>query len=582
VAKVISYRRVSLGRQVAGEGLRRQDDAARDYCERTGDQLDGAFVDAGMSAYRGKNAAVGRLGRIMELAEVGTWAPGTKLLVEHFDRLSRDKLTDARHRAERILKAGLTIVTLADGQEYTWDRINHDIGAIILMTVMMFKSHEESQLKGGRVADTKRQRREAARRGEAKMTRQCPHWLRVSDPQPSSTEVKAVGEGKNFKFVLNATASEAIRRMCEEAASGMGKRLIVSRLNRDGVPAPKGANGWHHSTVGALLRDRRLIGEFQPTMVQDGKRVASGDPIPGYFPAVIDKALFQRVQAAVSERRYERGGKGSGGRKGWGFPNLFLGLGKCADCGATLIYESAGGRTKNRRILVCGAANRNQGGCTNRKQHFYPNVEAELIRTLSLLDFSRLLATPQANFDRGAELTAEINERVDQQRRLLESFTSKTPDIVLQRVATLEAEIANLRGELRAHNDKAGSAEALRDRDNHAEFLNLIARMDTDIGDGRFALRAKLAQEFRRLIGEMTGDHTGITVRLKPAPHQRIEFRFEDHAVRSMTLWSREWSHPDYPANAMRPLWTLTRDRLFGGELIGMFGQFTADMSAAS
>jgi resolvase-like protein len=257
VAKVISYRRVSLGRQVAGEGLRRQDDAARDYCERTGDQLDEAFVDAGMSAYRGKNAAVGRLGRIMELAEGGTWAPGTKLLVEHFDRLSRDKLTDARRRAERILKAGLTIVTLADGQEYTWDRINHDIGAIILMTVMMFKSHEESQLKGARVADTKRQRREAARRGEAKMTRQCPHWLRVSDPQSSSTEVKAIGEGKNFRFVLNAKASEAIRRMCEEAASGMGKRLIVSRLNRDGVPAPKGPNGWHHSTVGALLGGNR-------------------------------------------------------------------------------------------------------------------------------------------------------------------------------------------------------------------------------------------------------------------------------------------------------------------------------------
>jgi len=568
VAKVISYRRVSLGRQVADEGLRRQDAAARDYCERTGDQLDEAFVDAGMSAYRGKNAAVGRLGRIMELAEGGTWAPGTKLLVEHFDRLSRDRLTDARQRAERILKAGLTIVTLADGQEYTWDRINHDIGAIILMTVMMFKSHEESQLKGARVADTKRQRREAARRGEAKMTRQCPHWL------------KAVGEGKNFKFVLYAKASEAIQRMCEEAASGMGKRLIVSRLNRDGVHAPKGANGWHHSTVGALLRDRRLIGEFQPTMVQDGKRVASGDPIPDYFPAVIDKALFQRVQAAVSERRYERSGKGSGGRKGWGFPNLFLGLGKCVECGATLIYESAGGRTKNRRILVCGAANRNQGGCTNRKQHFYPNVEAELIRTLSLLDFSRLLATPRANFDRGAELTAEINERVDQQRRLLESFTSKTPDIVLQRVASLEAEIADLRAELRAHNDKAGIAEASGDRDNHAEFLTLISQMN-DGKDDRFALRAKLAQEFRRLIGEMVGDQTGLTVRLKPAPHQRIEFRFEDHAVRSMTLWSREWTHPDYPANAMRPLWTLTRDRLFGGELIGMFGQFTADMRAA-
>jgi DNA invertase Pin-like site-specific DNA recombinase len=116
MAKAISYRRVSSGRQLLGEGLGRQDDDALQYCERTGDELDEAFIDAGMSAYRGKNAAVGRLGRIMELAEARTWEPGTKLLVEHFDRLSRDKLTDARQRAERILKAGLTIVTLADQQ----------------------------------------------------------------------------------------------------------------------------------------------------------------------------------------------------------------------------------------------------------------------------------------------------------------------------------------------------------------------------------------------------------------------------------------------------------------------------------
>jgi len=566
VAKAISYRRVSLGRQRAGDGLRRQDQGAREYCERTGDQLDEEFVDAGISAFRGRNAAVGRLGRIVELAEAGTWEPGTKLLVEHFDRLSRDKITIARRLAERILEAGLTIITLVDRQEYTWERINSDLGAIIVMIVMMFKSHEESDLKGKRVASRKAERREAARRGEVKMTRQCPHWLEVKE------------NGRDFDFVRRPKAVAAIRRMCEEAASGMGKRLITSRLNRDKVPPPKGAKGWHHSTVGALLRDRRLIGEFQPTKVVNGKRVPFGDPIPEHFPAVIDKTLFRRVQAAIAGRRYEPGGKGSGGRKGRGYPNLFLGLGVCAECGEPLVYESAGGSRKNRRTLVCGAAMRNHGGCTNRKQHFYPAVESELIGTLSLLDFSRLIATPRPNFDRGAELTAEINERIDQQRRLLESFTSKTPEVVLQRVAKLEGEIAELRAELHEHNEKAGIAEALRDCDNHAEFLKLIARMNSDMGeDERFTLRTKLAQEFRRVIREMVGDQTGITVRLKPAPHQRIELRFEDHAIRSMTLWSREATHPDYPSNDLRQIWSLTRDQLFGtSDLIGLFGQFTA------
>jgi hypothetical protein len=566
MAKAISYRRVSLGRQALGDGLRRQDDAALQYCEEKGDQLDETFIDAGMSAYRGKNAAVGRLGRIMDLAEAGTWEPGTKLLVEHFDRLSRDKLVDARQRAERILKAGLMIVTLADRQEYTWDRINDDLGAIILMTVMMFKSHEESKLKGGRVAASKAIRREASRRGEVKMTRQTPHWL------------EAKGEGKNFRVVIRDKPVTAIRRMCEDAVSGMGKRLITTRLNNNKIPPPKGARGWHHSTVGALLRDRRLIGEFQPMMVtEDGKRVPNGDPIPNYFPAIIDKTMFRRVQAAISGRRYREGEKGSGGRKGRGFPNLFLGLGKCI-CGAPLVYEHTGGRRKNRRALVCSDAIRGHKGCLNRKQFYYPELEADLIRTLSLLDFSRFISTPRTNSDRGPELTTEINERLDQQRRLLEAFTSRTPQIVLDRIATLETEIADLRAELRGNFEKAAIAESLRDRDNHAEFLSLIGRMNTEMTeDERFMLRAKLAQEFRRIIAEMIADETGITVRLKPASHQRIEFRLEGNAVATMTLWSREIIHPDYPANDMRPVWKLTREQLFhNSDLIGLLSQFTA------
>jgi hypothetical protein len=566
MAKAISYKRVSRVRQVSGEGLGRQDNDAHQYCEQTGDRLDETFVDAGMSAYRGKNAAVGRLGRIMELAEAGTWEPGTKLLVEHFDRLSRDKLTEARQCAERILRAGLVIVTLADKQEYTWDRINNDLGAIILMTVMMFKSHEESQLKGKRVAATKSKRREAARNGEIKMTRQCPHWLRAS------------GEGKSFRFVQKDAAVMAIRRMCGEAANGMGKRLITSRLNNDKVPPPKGSNGWHHSTVGALLRDRRLIGEFQPMMVtEDGKRVSNGDPIPDYYPAIIDKRLFAQVQASIRDRRYEEGRKGSGGRKGWGYPNLFLGLGVCVECGAPLIYESAGGSRKNRRTLVCGAAIRNHGGCTNRKGHFYPAVESEFVRALSLFDFSRLISAPKANYERGAELAAEIADRAETQRRLLATFTAKMPAAVLERITELETEIEALRSELRAHNDNLRIAEALRNYDHHAEFVGLVERMNTDMGeDERFVLRTKLAQEFRRIIDVMIADPEGITVRLKPVPHHRIEFRFSDHQIQAMTIWSRDAAHPNWPNNEMRPAVIWPRAVLFENpDLVGLFGQFT-------
>jgi hypothetical protein len=205
----------------------------------------------------------------------------------------------------------------------------------------------------------------------------------------------------------------------------------------------------------------------------------------------------------------------------------------------------------------------------------YPFVESELVQALSLFDYSRLVQTPEANHDRGAELTAEIADRVERQHQLLATFTAKMPGAVLERVTELETEIEALRVELRSHNDNLGMIEASRTRDRYAEFVWLIERMNTDMSDDeRFVLRTKLAQEFRRIIDMMVADPEGITVRLKPAPHQRVEFRFAEHQVRSMTLWSREYTHPDYPNNEMRPILKLSRDQLFGGDLIGTFEQF--------
>ena len=149
------------------------------------------------------------------------------------------------------------------------------------------------------------------------------------------------------------------------------------------------------------------------------------------------------------------------------------------------------------------------------------------------------------------------------------------PAAVLERISELETEIDALRAELRAHNDNLGMVEALRTRDRYAEFVCLVERMNTDMSDDeRFLLRTKLAQEFRRLIDVMVADAEGLTVRLKPAPNQRIEFRFADHQVRSMTLWSRATNDPDWPNNEMRPILKLGRDQLFGGDLIGSLEQF--------
>jgi DNA invertase Pin-like site-specific DNA recombinase len=134
MARAISYRRFSSAQQATGDSLRRQIELAQSYCDEHGDELDPSFVDEGVSAFRGKNATTGALARLVELAEAGNIEKGTKLLVESLDRLSREDVLTAQEQLIRILRAGITVVTLMDNQTYTYERLKTDVGSLIIST----------------------------------------------------------------------------------------------------------------------------------------------------------------------------------------------------------------------------------------------------------------------------------------------------------------------------------------------------------------------------------------------------------------------------------------------------------------
>ena len=53
------------------------------------------FVDRGFSAYTGENSDKGDLKAILDLAAAGKIKPGTHLVVESLDRISRQEITAA-------------------------------------------------------------------------------------------------------------------------------------------------------------------------------------------------------------------------------------------------------------------------------------------------------------------------------------------------------------------------------------------------------------------------------------------------------------------------------------------------------
>jgi DNA invertase Pin-like site-specific DNA recombinase len=119
VLDAISYRRFSSGRQGKGNSVARQNDLEAKYAAAHGLRIMDTYLDAGISAYDGANGDLGDLRRLLNAAQAGKFPPGTPLLIESLDRLSRRVAWRAHRLFSDLILAGLVIVTVGDEQVYS-------------------------------------------------------------------------------------------------------------------------------------------------------------------------------------------------------------------------------------------------------------------------------------------------------------------------------------------------------------------------------------------------------------------------------------------------------------------------------
>jgi hypothetical protein len=148
----------------------------------------------------------------------------------------------------------------------------------------------------------------------------CPAWLGISEDRLS--------------FVFYEDRAAVVKAIYEDALSGIGADVIVRRLIQRNVK-PFGLLAWQQSTISKLLTNRAVLGEFQRNVSSGRKYTPIGEPIPNYYPPVIEKALFEAVQEARKQNfRLNRGGKGVN------LSNLFVGIIHCAYCGSRMKVEN--------------------------------------------------------------------------------------------------------------------------------------------------------------------------------------------------------------------------------------------------
>ena len=515
--KAYSYVRMSTDLQLKGDSLRRQLEASKKYTATHGLELvqDFALHDIGVSAYTGKNIASGRFGLFLTAVRAGKIEKGSYLLVESFDRMSRQEPIVALQPFIDIVKSGLKLVTLDDERVFSGNISFEDL---IISIAKMSRANEESVRKSDRVAKAWKYKRDTA--GTKKLTARCPSWFRLLDDRQS--------------FEIIEDRARIVRRMFDEAVAGLGAFSIVRRLNEEAVPTFSGKAGWQTSTVNKIIGSKAVIGEFQPNRLVNGKRQAEGEPIKGYFPRILDDETFYAAQRGRLERRTTGTAdrKGSGGAKGKRFSNLFSKLAVCDNCGSPMQFENKGTPPKGQSYLVCSNAIRKHG-CHVTARWRYDHFETMFLSFVERLDLASIVSVEQHSNKRN-DLGRQL-EMLAGQEKMLQAEMEKTyavlkegnqtSEFLARKFADAESELAKVKAEKARFQTELAALEAtsLDYYTNQGQMNALIEKVRAHHSGDVYKIRSMIASRLQTLIKELR-----LTVAEDANDYQHFEVIFRD------------------------------------------------------
>lgn len=468
------YVRYSSDEQGLGDSSRRQSSGGQDYAKTHGLRIEKTIVDAGVSGFRGVNLKQGNLGKWLGSVKEGKGTRGSVLLVESIDRLSRDVPTMQFTVLVQILSAGIDIVTFGDGKRYSFDTINkhpHDLfGALGIMV----RANDEANTRSLRGKQNWMQKRRRAL-GE-KLTAQGPAWLKL---RPDRKRWNVIP--KRVKLV---------RQIFAMAESGMGKWRIARKLNKGKIAPWSRAKWWTSGYVGRILRNRAVIGEYQPCVREGKRQVPEGNPVAGYYPSIISPALFIKVNKIRTSRK----------KNPYLMPavrsdaNLLRGLVFDGRTGAAMHHCRVANNPRH-SYLYCSAIER--GEPSNRWN--YMAFEENLLYHLDRINWTDVIAEPLngADVKEKCHLKEDIAKAGDKLKKLLVAVLgdANPPKTLVKEMKTLEAQKANLERRLA---DLTKGAKNLYEQQKLMEEAKLEIRTLLSAGPGR--ARERLREEIAALV----------------------------------------------------------------------------------
>ena len=371
--KAYSYLRFSTPDQIEGDSFRRQWGAATAYAELHKLDLDYelTFHDLGVTGFRGANAERGKLAAFRRAVEDGRVSAGSYLLVEDFDRLSRMDPWDVFPIFQEIINNDITLVTLKDGKAWNKHEIRGNPLRLMEPLFAMWNSYSESAKKSVRLSEFHAAKRKRLSQGGLtdKPYKHGPAWLCWD------------AAARRFNAVPDRAA--VVQDVFTKADDGWSIDRIARWLNESAV-APwehgkRRAAFWRGARLRKMLVNRAAIGvlvthktEYDPDTHKRSDNVLG--TIAAYYPPVVDRELFERVNARLSATAPR------GRNAARPVISLVAGVAKCVHCGGSVVRVSKGDYV----YLLCARAHA-KAGCKYQAVHYQEAEDALRLNAQALV-----------------------------------------------------------------------------------------------------------------------------------------------------------------------------------------------------
>jgi DNA invertase Pin-like site-specific DNA recombinase len=466
--RAYSYIRFSSKKQEKGDSVRRQKSLAENYCEANNLILDNELkVDDGISAYNGDNREFGQLKYFLDKIENGDIEPGSYLLVEALDRLSRANMWSACQLLRDIVYKDIEVITLTDNKVYNKDNIN-DLGKAFDMLITFALANEESVRKSDITKRTWQGKQEKAKNDKTPKTAILPWWLEL-DKQKNKIIVKE----KEAKIVV-----DIFNKYCD----GYGRLRLTQYLNSTYSPVvhankriPK---AWYESSVSHVLKNEAVIGVHEFFDREANQKVKIND----YFPPVINSELWWQSKVV----RKSKSSTFTGGRQP--IKNIFSHLVFCEICKGPIMRASNTLKvsdTENKTVykMVCQNGRSGKTGCGS-SGWLYEDVELLLLNNLEL-NFDKILGVDDGligekenSIAMMEEELSKVNESINILGENLKYQVSKT---LLDNLISMEKRRDEIADDISSEKDQM---QLLMAEKNSTDVLDVIRSLKKVIDDG--------------------------------------------------------------------------------------------------